>query len=67
MTELRRLIGIWGGTEPGLVAISDNSFEKQDCTSRACLSIVAAGFPLFWLWRRCTASRYKAPPKGEDP
>jgi amino acid transporter len=55
------------GTAVGLVAIVGNSCAKKDYAPLAGLAIVAAGFPVFMLWRRCTASRYNAPPKGESP
>jgi APA family basic amino acid/polyamine antiporter len=54
-----------GGTAAGLVVVVGNSCRTGDYAPLAGLGIAAAGFPVYWIWRRC--SRYNTAPKGEDP
>jgi amino acid transporter len=54
-----------GGTAAGLAVIVGNSFARGDYAPLAGLAIVAAGFPVYWIWRRY--SRYNTAPKGEAP
>jgi basic amino acid/polyamine antiporter, APA family len=51
------------GTAASLTLILYNSWQKKDYAPLAGLGIVAAGFPVYWIWRR--RSRYNAAPKGE--
>jgi len=48
------------GTILGLAAILASSFAKGDYAPLVGLGIVAAGFPVYWIWRR----KYNAPQSG---
>jgi len=51
------------GTTASLALILVNSCLKKDYAPLAGLGIVAAGFPVYWIWRR--RSRYNPQPEGE--
>lgn len=51
------------GTTVSLAVIVGNSCWKKDYAPLVGLGIVLAGFPVYWIWRRC--SRYNDAPKGE--
>ena len=48
------------GTAIGLTAILVSSCAKKDFAPLAGLGIVAAGFPVYWIWKR----KYNAPQSG---
>ena len=51
------------GTAVSLAVIVGNSCWKKDYSPLVGLAIVFAGFPVHWIWRRC--SRYNPLPKGD--
>jgi len=53
------------GTAVSLAVINANAWLKRDYSPLVGLAIVAAGFPVYWIWRRC--SRYNPLPKGDVP
>jgi len=53
------------GTAVSLAVIVGNACRKNDYAPLVGLAIVAAGFPVYWIWRRC--SRYNPLPKGDAP
>ena len=53
------------GTFASLGVINWNSYLKGDYAPAVGLGIVLAGFPVYWIWRRC--SRYNPLPKGDVP
>ena len=53
------------GTAASLVVIVANACGKGDYAPLVGLGIVAAGFPVYWIWR--CRSRYNSQPKGEVP
>lgn len=53
------------GTVVSLVVINANAWLKRDYAPSVGLAIVLAGFPVYWIWRRC--SRYNPQPKGDAP
>jgi APA family basic amino acid/polyamine antiporter len=53
------------GTFLSLGVINVNAWLKKDNSPTVGLAIVLAGFPVYWIWRRC--SRYNPLPKGDVP
>jgi amino acid transporter len=53
------------GTSVSLAVIVGNACWKKDYSPLVGLAIVIAGFPVYWIWRRC--SRYNPLPKGDAP
>jgi len=51
------------GTAAGLAVIVGNSCARGDFAPLWGLAVVASGFPVYWIWRRC--SRYNPSPKGD--
>jgi basic amino acid/polyamine antiporter, APA family len=51
------------GTTASLAVIVANSCWKKDYAPLVGLGIIAAGFPVYWIWRR--GSRYNGAPKGD--
>lgn len=55
------------GTTVGLAAIIGSRIQEGNWRPVIGLGVVAAGFPVYWIWNRVKGSRYNVPPKGDSP